>query len=196
MTSDLTVQALFIDLAKAETTLYALLDGTELTIRYDKLFEAFDKAASLEDIESETKEAVTKVVFDESVKDYEVTSLSNLCANMYQLTAVEGLKNINVTSLEDVSFLFQNCTSLTEINLNGFDIKLKYGAFPDRPYDSPGVWGNADKIRTIMQSSSAQASRDLARHVRRLQQNRWWRGDQVGEGAYRCLLCASGQRCG
>ena len=132
VTSDLTVQALFIDLAKAETTLYALLDGTELTIRYDKLFEAFDKAASLEDIESETKEAVTKVVFDESVKDYEVTSLSNLCANMYQLTAVEGLKNINVTSLEDVSFLFQNCTSLTEINLNGFDIKgvtAAYGMF-------------------------------------------------------------------
>ena len=132
VTSDLTVQALYIDLSKAETVLYALPDGTELTIRYDKLFEAFDKAASLEDIESETKEAVTKVVFDESVKDYEVTSLSNLCANMYQLTAVEGLKNINVTSLEDVSFLFQNCTSLTEINLNGFDIKgvtAAYGMF-------------------------------------------------------------------
>lgn len=31
-----------------------------------------------------------------------------------------------------------------------FDIKLKYGAFPDRAYDSPGVWGNADKIKAIM----------------------------------------------
>ena len=24
---------------------------------------------------------------------------------------------------------------------NGLDIKLDYGAFPDRPYDSPAVWG-------------------------------------------------------
>lgn len=33
---------------------------------------------------------------------------------------------------------------------HGFDIKLKYGAFPDRPYDSPGVWGDAACIRSIM----------------------------------------------
>lgn len=32
----------------------------------------------------------------------------------------------------------------------GFDIKLEYGAFPDRPYDSPAVWGNPDKINQIM----------------------------------------------
>ena len=25
---------------------------------------------------------------------------------------------------------------------NGYDIKLMYGAFPDRPYDSPAVWGS------------------------------------------------------
>lgn len=31
------------------------------------------------------------------------------------------------------------------------DIKLKYGAFPDRPYDSPGTWGDASKIEKIME---------------------------------------------
>lgn len=31
-----------------------------------------------------------------------------------------------------------------------YNIKLKYGAFPDRSYDSPGVWGDAEKIRKIM----------------------------------------------
>ncbi len=36
------------------------------------------------------------------------------------------------------------------ITEHGFDIKLNYGAFPDRPYDSPGVWGNATKISEIM----------------------------------------------
>ena len=132
VTSDLTVKAVYIDLSKAETTLYIIPDGTKLTVRYDKLFEVFDEAFLPEDITSETKDAATKIVFDESVKNYEITSLSNLCANMYQLAAVEGLKNINVTSLTDVSFLFQNCTSLTQIDLNGFDIKgvtAAYGMF-------------------------------------------------------------------
>lgn len=35
------------------------------------------------------------------------------------------------------------------IEENGFDIKLKYGAFPDRPYDSPAVWGYSEKARSL-----------------------------------------------
>lgn len=36
------------------------------------------------------------------------------------------------------------------IKQNGYEIKLKYGAFPDRPYDSKAVWGNTDKISKIL----------------------------------------------
>ncbi len=36
------------------------------------------------------------------------------------------------------------------IKENGYDIKLKYGAFPDRPYDSKAVWGDSSKIESIM----------------------------------------------
>ena len=36
------------------------------------------------------------------------------------------------------------------INDHGFDITLEYGKFPDRPYDSPGVWGDATDINKIM----------------------------------------------
>lgn len=36
---------------------------------------------------------------------------------------------------------------------HNFKIRLEYGAFPDRPYDSPGVWGNADAIREIMRAA-------------------------------------------
>lgn len=32
----------------------------------------------------------------------------------------------------------------------GFSIKLKYGAFPDRPYDSKAIWGDNKKINEIM----------------------------------------------
>ena len=36
------------------------------------------------------------------------------------------------------------------IKENGYRIKLEYGKFPDRPYDSKAVWGDSTKIETIM----------------------------------------------
>lgn len=36
------------------------------------------------------------------------------------------------------------------IKENGYKIKLKYGAFPDRPYDSKAIWGDGQKISNIM----------------------------------------------
>ncbi len=35
---------------------------------------------------------------------------------------------------------------------NGFAIRLAYGKFPDRPYDSKAVWGDDSKIRQIMEA--------------------------------------------
>lgn len=34
----------------------------------------------------------------------------------------------------------------------GYNISLEYGVFPDRPYDSPAVWGNPDKINKILKN--------------------------------------------
>lgn len=36
----------------------------------------------------------------------------------------------------------------------GLNIKPQYGAFPERPYDSPAIWGNPDKIKKIIKISS------------------------------------------
>jgi dTDP-6-deoxy-L-talose 4-dehydrogenase (NAD+) len=41
------------------------------------------------------------------------------------------------------------------IKENDYKIKLKYGAFPDRPYDSKAVWADDSKIAEIMQSAEA-----------------------------------------
>lgn len=38
------------------------------------------------------------------------------------------------------------------IRENHYNIKLKYGEFPDRPYDSKAVWGNNKKITEIMRN--------------------------------------------
>ena len=37
------------------------------------------------------------------------------------------------------------------IKENNLDIKLEYGAFPDRPYDSLAIWGDNRKIQKIME---------------------------------------------
>lgn len=39
------------------------------------------------------------------------------------------------------------------INDNGYRIKLDYGVFPDRPYDSKAVWGNNYKIEKILKEN-------------------------------------------
>lgn len=81
--------------------------------------------------------------------------------NLYDFIDVDELaRMIAVSSVqEDVDGIINVCTgepmSLAErverfIADHGFDIRLKYGAFPDRPYDSPGVWGDATKIKAIM----------------------------------------------
>lgn len=38
------------------------------------------------------------------------------------------------------------------IKENNYDIKLQYGAFPDRPYDSKAIWGDDTKIQKILNS--------------------------------------------
>lgn len=40
------------------------------------------------------------------------------------------------------------------IKENGYSIKLKYGAFPDRPYDSKAVWADRRKIDRILNGRS------------------------------------------
>lgn len=45
------------------------------------------------------------------------------------------------------------------IEENMLNIKLAYGSFPDRPYDSPGVWGDASIIQSIMKKEQHTAER-------------------------------------
>lgn len=57
---------------------------------------------------------------------------------------IEGI--INVCTGKPMSLGDKVNEFIQKHNLN---IRPEYGAFPDRPYDSPGVWGNADKINLI-----------------------------------------------
>lgn len=45
------------------------------------------------------------------------------------------------------------------IKENSFDIKLDYGKFPDRPYDSKAIWGNDFKIQMIEKTKSLEKNK-------------------------------------
>ena len=71
-----------------------------------------------------------------------------------QIAAVVGQKNeqgiINICSGRPEKLADRVERFIKE---NKYDIKLQYGAFPDRPYDSKAVWGDNNKIRKILQNN-------------------------------------------
>lgn len=83
--------------------------------------------------------------------------------NLYDFIGVEELAGqiVSVSEQTEVQGIINCCTgkpvSLANrveqfIRDNNLDITLEYGAYPDREYDSPGVWGNPDKIEKILNS--------------------------------------------
>lgn len=81
--------------------------------------------------------------------------------NKYDFINVDELARqiAAVVSQSEVDGIINCCTgqpiTLAErveryIKDNDLNITLDYGAFPDRPYDSPGVWGDAAKIKQIL----------------------------------------------
>ena len=75
-----------------------------------------------------------------------VDELAAMIAAATLQTRYDGV--INVCSGEPVT-LAEKVESF--IRENNFPLSLQYGAYPDRAYDSPGVWGDAFRIRQIMQ---------------------------------------------
>lgn len=64
-----------------------------------------------------------------------------------------------IATQEDVNGIINACSGYPQkladrverfIKENNYHIKLKYGAFPDRVYDSKAVWGNDTKIKQIL----------------------------------------------
>lgn len=65
---------------------------------------------------------------------------------------------IDTISQEEINGIINICSGYPEklserverfIKENDYDIKLNYGAFPDRSYDSKAIWGDNSKIKMI-----------------------------------------------
>ena len=66
-------------------------------------------------------ESITKVVFDASFRQAQPTTCYawfNGCSN---LTSIEGIENLNTSSVTDMSFMFEYCSELTSLDLSYFN---------------------------------------------------------------------------
>ena len=97
-------------------------------------------------------EGKTEFPFTLGQNQYDFIDYPDFCA---QVAAVVGQKNeqgiINICSGKPEKLADRVERFIKE---NDYRIKLKYGAFPDRPYDSKAIWGNDTKIRKIMENQT------------------------------------------
>lgn len=99
-------------------------------------------------ITSSVKEGKTEFPFTMGQNQYDFIDYEDFC------------KQVAAVIEQDVVNGIINCCSGRPMTLservekfirdNNYPIKLIYGAFPDRPYDSKAVWGNNRKIMEIM----------------------------------------------
>ena len=64
--------------------------------------------------------SLEKVVFEESFKKFEPTTLSSFFKELKSLTSISGLENLNTTHVTDMSKMFYNCYNLNSLNLSQF----------------------------------------------------------------------------
>lgn len=94
------------------------------------------------------EEGKTKFPFTTGKNKYDfikVSDLATLISATITQTEVQGI--INCCTGTPISLAEQVESFIKEHNLN---IELEYGAFPDRPYDSPCIYGDATRIQQIM----------------------------------------------
>lgn len=97
----------------------------------------------------------------QAVKEGKTSFPLNSGKNLYDFIDIDELayQIVRVMEQKEVTGIINCCSgepiSLLDkinsfINQKHYDIALDIGAFPDRPYDSPGVWGDNRKIKEIM----------------------------------------------
>ena len=70
----------------------------------------------------DTRNSVTKVVFDASFKDYEPTSCAYWFYKFENLTEISGIKeNLNTANVTEMRYMFCYCSSLTTLDVSNFN---------------------------------------------------------------------------
>ena len=106
--------------AKAEKEMYTVLssDGTTLTYYADD--DPYSKEGSRHEAGYHNW-SITKVVFDESFAEARPTSTNKWFYGMSSLQEIVGMENLNTSKVTSMSFMFDDCNSLTNLDVSHFD---------------------------------------------------------------------------
>lgn len=126
--SDYPARAFIYNMKATFTSAVAEYDqgAKAMTLKFQENEELVDNAylveggTSLKSAGLPTSE-IESVVVDESFKSYKPTSLQRLFSYCTALTKIEGLENINTADVEDMSYMFTNCSSLKTLDLSSLN---------------------------------------------------------------------------
>lgn len=119
--------------AGSERCLYAVREGETLRILYDANYDDENENHGLIGDEeadygwydwdnSDGEYSFEIVVIDDSVKDYHgLKDLSEWFSGFTSLLSVEGMTNLDTSSVTSMYGLFSDCSKLKELDLSGFD---------------------------------------------------------------------------
>ena len=97
------------------------------------------------------QEGKTEFPFTSGKNKYDFLSIYDMADQIAEIVLQDKINGIINSCTGQPMTLAEKVESF--IKENNFKIKLKYGAYPDRPYDSPGIWGHATKINEIMKAA-------------------------------------------
>jgi len=135
-------RALTVSLESTDTVLqwvrafYILGDDSNNSSIFTKLIDA-------------EKEGKEKFPFTTGLNQYDFIDVNELAFQISKVsmqTQVDGVINCCTGKPQRLKDVVENF-----IKNNDFKIKLDYGVFPDRPYDSPLIYGDATKINVILE---------------------------------------------
>ncbi|WP_041139765.1 NAD-dependent epimerase/dehydratase family protein [Beduini massiliensis] len=102
-------------------------------------------------LQQANKDGKTTFPFTTGKNKYDFISIDDLAKQIVAVVKQDKINGIiNCCSGKPVSLADQVEWYIKEYNLN---LVLKYGAFPDREYDSPAIWGDNTKITKILGES-------------------------------------------
>lgn len=130
---------------KQKNTMFQWIRGYYIVGNSEKGASIFSKITSAE------KEGKKDFPFTTGKNQYDFIDYDEFCKQI-----------ANVAINNEVLGIINCCSGVPEalasrverfIKDNNYKIKLKYGAFPDRPYDSLAVWGDNSKIQEILKQN-------------------------------------------
>ncbi|MBR1935097.1 MAG: BspA family leucine-rich repeat surface protein, partial [Muribaculaceae bacterium] len=108
---------------------YVVLNGGTLTFYYDDkkterdgtVYDIKQEYTSYNDRPQWSNASATKAIFDKSFADYRPISTAYWFLSCSKLLAIEGLQNLNTSNVTDMGDMFDDCSSLTSLDLSNFN---------------------------------------------------------------------------